>query len=155
MQGTNIHFRMPNFVQPNRALSNKSVAGGGINTSLTTLDNALLQIQTNVHTRNTNMIYPSNTNTNTTTTTTNTTTNNIVINSSKNIEPVGRIIVNDEYDTPQGSDASSDELSDPPRSSKTIRNVMYDSDDDDDIVKPDFEYDDDADKYTYIQKPYK
>ena len=79
-----------------------------------------------------------------------------IINSVQNIESTARIIINDEYDTPETSDTSSDELSGMNHLSKS--NTNYDSDYDDDIMNPDFEDDDDNDESTYInnnQQTYK
>ena len=142
MQGTNIHFRMNNFVQPKRALYNKPVLGGIVNPSITHTHNISSREPVGpVVNLDTTITYPQNNS------------NKPNINVDKNIESTSRIIVNDEYDTPQPSDSSSDELSQPDHSSKLKCNNIYDSDDDDDNMKPDFE-DDEEDNDHEISHTY-
>lgn len=136
MQGTNIHFRMNNFVQPRRILSNKPVVERIVESSLTNIVN-ISSKETVVNPDIDPVVYPQDK------------TNNPNIDVEKNIETTSRIIVNDDYDTPESSDTSSDELSEPKCSSKAKTNTIYDSDDYDDIVNPDFEDDEEYNDKEY------
>lgn len=149
MQGTNIHFRMNNFAQPKRVLYNNPVVGGIVNPSITNLQISSREPIEPVLNPDNSITYPQSNS------------NKPNINVEKKIESTSRIIVNDDYDTPQASDSSCDELSDPGHSSKLKCNNTYDSDDDDDNMKPDFEDDEEdtdykpSDIYNNRRKLYK